>query len=140
MSQFCNFLPANYITLLSSVRHNKGEKLCLLPTGGYKMVANIKAKVPFTTAVIAKCKCPGCPVQAKSACTSGKLEGLTGALTVKPLNRESIPGAYCSTGKASCADLNHSQACACGSCANYSKFGLEKFTPGGHYCRDGSAG
>ncbi len=94
-------------------------------------------KVPFTPENVGKCQCPRCPVQAKSQCVSGKLATITQSLSESPLNREDIPGQYCSTGKATCPDLDPKQTCICGSCAVFKEYNLAKGTPVGYYCRDG---
>ncbi len=83
--------------------------------------------------------CPKCPVQAKSQCVASKLARITEALKMKPLKREDIPGVYCSSGAATCADLDPKQSCLCGSCAVFSQYDLASHMPVGKYCRDGSA-
>ena len=97
------------------------------------------SKVPFVGTNVAKCVCPKCPVQAKSQCVSGKLATIKDALSKSPLKREDIPGLYCSTGKATCQDLNPSQSCICASCPVFAEFKLSSGKPVGYYCRDGSA-
>jgi hypothetical protein len=96
-------------------------------------------KVPFTTTNVGTCLCPKCPVQAKSQCVSGKLTTIGQALSKSPLNREEIPGLYCSTGTATCKDLDPTQSCICGNCGVFSQYSLATGTPAGYYCRDGFA-
>jgi hypothetical protein len=96
-------------------------------------------KVPFTTAEVGSCMCPKCPVQAASACVKGKVLGIQGALKKNPLQRADIPGAYCSTGTATCRDLDPSKSCVCGTCSVFTKYSLAGGTPVGYYCRDGNA-
>src|SRR5512138_824226 len=96
-------------------------------------------QVPFNNLNLEKCKCPKCPVQAKSKCVSDKLAGITEAVSNKPLIREDIPGVYCSTGMATCTDLDLSQACLCPTCAVFEGYDLRAGTPVNHYCRDGRA-
>ncbi len=103
------------------------------------MNQSISAKVPFSTANVGKCMCPKCPVQAKSQCVSGKLATIKDALAKKPLNRADIPGVYCSTGTATCKDLDPKQSCMCGGCAVFGQYNLGAGLPAGYFCRDGFA-
>jgi hypothetical protein len=101
------------------------------------MSETIGNKVPFTSTNVSKCQCPKCPVQSKSQCVSGKVATIKEALSKSPLKREDIPGQYCSTGKATCQDLDPKQTCICGNCAVFKEYNLAKGTPVGYYCRDG---
>ena len=96
-------------------------------------------KVPFTTTNAGKCMCPKCPVQSKSQCVKGKLSTIKTALKAKSLKKEDIPGVYCSTGIATCRDLDPKQSCICGSCNVFNQYKLAEFKPAGYYCRDGNA-
>lgn len=107
--------------------------------GGKKAEKAGGTKVPFTTANITKCVCGKCPVQAKSQCVSGKMAGIQKALAATPLKREDIPGLYCSTGTATCKDLDPKQACICGTCPIWAEFKLAGGKPMGYFCRDGAA-
>lgn len=95
--------------------------------------------VTFTATNVGKCLCTKCPVQSKSQCVSTKLSTIGDALKQKPLNREAIPGLYCSTGTATCNDINTKQSCLCGGCAVFSENKLDKCEPVDKYCRDGRA-
>jgi hypothetical protein len=95
------------------------------------------SKVDFNTGNVGKCQCPKCPVQSKSQCVSGKLGTITQALSKSPLVREDIPGVYCSTGKATCQDLDPTQSCICGNCSVFKEYSLATGKPVGYYCRDG---
>ena len=97
------------------------------------------SKVSFSAANVGKCLCPKCPVQSKSQCVSGKLGTIADALAKIPLNREDIPGLYCSTGRATCQDLDPKQTCICGGCAIFTENNLAAGKPVGYYCRDGFA-
>jgi hypothetical protein len=99
----------------------------------------ISPKVSFTASNIGKCMCPKCPVQAKSECVSGQLKTISASLAKKPLIREDIPGVYCSTGTATCTDLDPQQSCLCGGCAVFSQYKLDAGLPAGYFCRDGFA-
>ncbi|HUJ68906.1 MAG TPA: DUF2769 domain-containing protein [Syntrophorhabdales bacterium] len=96
-------------------------------------------KVAFNAGNVGKCQCPKCPVQTKSQCVSGKLGAISQALAKSPLLREDIPGVYCSTGTATCRDLDPTQSCICGTCAIFKEAGLAGGKPVGYYCRDGYA-
>lgn len=96
-------------------------------------------KVPFNAANVGKCMCPHCPVQSKSKCAADKLATIKVALAKKPLQQEEIPGVYCSSGTATCKDLDPSQSCICGSCAVYNQHNLAAASPSAYYCRDGFA-
>ncbi len=97
------------------------------------------AKVPFVVATVGKCMCPQCPVQGKSQCVAGLKKGLGAAFKQNPLKRESIPGAYCGSGKATCTDLDPKESCLCGGCPVFGQYKLDTGKPVGYYCRDGSA-
>jgi hypothetical protein len=94
---------------------------------------------PFTSAYVVQCMCPECPVQKSSKCTKEQLTnmGTTLCKDKTPLRREEIPALYCSTGTATCADINTRQACICDMCPVYASFKLENQTPGGFFCREG---
>jgi len=98
----------------------------------------IGVKVPFALDNVGKCLCPGCPVQAQSKCVSGLKTTLAAALKDKPLKREKVPGVYCSTGKATCSDLDPKKSCLCGGCSVFAQFALAKGQPAGYFCRDGA--
>jgi hypothetical protein len=99
----------------------------------------IGSKVPFNPTNVGKCMCPKCPVQAKSQCVSSKLTTIAQAVSKSPLSREDIPGQYCSTGTATCTDLDPKQSCMCPGCSIFTQYTLDKGTPVGWYCRDGFA-
>ena len=99
----------------------------------------VSAKVSFTAANVGLCMCPKCPVQTASACVKGKVSDIQAALKRSPLVREEIPGLYCSTGTATCRDLDPGKGCICGSCTVFSKYSLANGMPVGYYCRDGNA-
>ena len=103
------------------------------------MVQATSTKVSLVVSNVGQCKCPKCPVQAKSSCVSGKLASLKDALAKNPLLGADIPGVYCATGTATCPDLDPKQACICGSCAIFSQYNLSTGVPAGYFCRDGFA-
>jgi hypothetical protein len=95
----------------------------------------IVSKVPLVLQNVGKCLCPGCPVQATSACVVDLKKGLTAALARKPLRREDLPALYCGTGKATCADIDTSRGCLCGGCPVHAEYRLK----GGKFCKAGAA-
>ena len=103
------------------------------------MAQTAGVKVPFQAATVNKCLCPRCPVQTKSTCVSGKLSTFKEALKAKPPKKEDIPAVYCSTGTATCSDIDTKQSCRCGGCPVYSQYNLDSFQPVGKFCRDGAA-
>jgi len=85
-----------------------------------------------------KCVCTKCPVQDGSQCVKDKLAMAPAAFMKQPLNGTDIPGMYCSTGKATCTDINTAKTCICGTCPLWAEYSLVKGTPKGYYCRDGA--
>ena len=69
-----------------------------------------------------------------------KKAGIQTVLKTDPLDGEGIPGLYCSTGVATCKDLDFSQVCICGGCPVFGKYDLGGSQPMSYYCRDGAAG
>jgi hypothetical protein len=101
-------------------------------------------KVEYTAGNIAKCQCTSCPVQAKSECFKGKVRKMQEMMSedvdiASMIEPEDVPGLYCSTGKASCTDLDAHQICKCGECPLWTEYGLNKGAPGSYFCRDGTA-
>lgn len=68
------------------------------------------SKVPLTVKNIKKYMCPKCPVQASSKCPMDKLDSLVKVLENAGEGNvpeaQGVSGLYCSTGKATCHDLN----------------------------------
>lgn len=95
--------------------------------------------VPLIEANVIKCMCSKCPVQAKSACVSGKMKSMQSVLKDKPLKKENIPGVYCSSGIATCTDIDTTKSCFCGTCAVFSEYKLAGLSNIGYYCKKGSA-
>lgn len=103
------------------------------------MAQMVGIRVPLTTANVSRCMCPKCPVQEKSPCVSGKISKIGEALMKIPLNGEDIPGVYCSSGKATCPDINTGRACICDTCTVHSSYQLASGRPNGHFCQAGAA-
>jgi hypothetical protein len=66
------------------------------------------------------------------------MSSLNAAMAKNPLNPQDIPGVYCSSGTATCKDLDPNKNCICGSCAVYSQYELGGRDPGGYYCKNGA--
>ncbi|MBI2847556.1 MAG: DUF2769 domain-containing protein [Chloroflexi bacterium] len=103
------------------------------------MKQTVGTGVPFTLQNVKKCLCSQCQVQSKSQCVSTKMSRMEMALKNRPLKREEIPGMYCSTGTATCSDLDPDQGCSCFGCAVYSKYNLADGPVTCYYCQNGSA-
>jgi hypothetical protein len=101
------------------------------------MTQQTSKRVPFAASNMAKCKCPGCPVQWGSRCVAGQAAGLNVALKKQSLSHEQIPGLYCSAGVSSCTDIFIERGCLCGECPVYFEYELKTGRPLGHYCSGG---
>lgn len=100
-------------------------------------------KVPYTSANIKKCRCSECPVQADSQCAQDKLKSSKQKMENMPAGEvpppEDVPGIYCSTGKATCQDLDPDKQCICGTCEVWKEYGLKDSDPNNHFCHNGRA-
>lgn len=96
-------------------------------------------RIPFNAAKVMECMCTKCPVQANSACVKGKMAGMKEAMMENPLRREDIPGMYCSTGTATCKDIDYTKMCICMSCPIWAEYKLAEGKPMGYFCRDGAS-
>jgi hypothetical protein len=99
----------------------------------------LTVKVPFTLENAGRCWCPDCPVQKQSDCVHDLKLTLTDTLEKSPPNRGKIPGVYCSTGTATCKDLDYAKDCQCPTCGVFDQHHLAKGKPVGRYCRDGAS-
>jgi hypothetical protein len=114
-----------------------GEKM----TGEEPMVRK-SPNIEFNQENIAKCLCPGCPVQADSECAKEKLMKLQEIMQSEEKTMptpEDVPGVYCATGKAICTDIDPSKECQCPNCPMWKEYDLENGKPAGVFCRDGKA-
>lgn len=100
-------------------------------------------KVPYSSANINKCRCSQCPVQADSQCAQDKIKSSKQKMESMPSGEvpspEEVPGIYCSTGKATCQDLDPNRKCICGSCEVWNEYGLKDADPNNHFCHNGRA-
>jgi hypothetical protein len=60
-------------------------------------------------------------------------------MTSKYFEPQIVPGLYCSSGVASCKDIDTSQDCLCPGCAVFNEYCLGKGQPTDHYCKIGKA-
>lgn len=86
--------------------------------------------VEFTQDNVTKCQCLNCPVQAESVCAVDEQRAM--GTTPTP---EETPKVYCSSGSATCDDLDFSKQCSCPTCSVWSENGLGNYK----YCQNGSA-
>lgn len=103
------------------------------------MNQSIENTIPFTRENAKKCICWKCPVQKDSQCIKKNEEKMGEVMTTRFFEPQIVPGLYCSSGTASCKDIDASRPCICGGCEIYSNFRLNKSRPQGHYCKNGSA-
>ena len=99
-------------------------------------------KVPFEPANVKKCVCGGCPVQEKSDCVKELTDNEKEILKKTEFDEDDskkLPYSYCSSGHATCPDLDWNKSCLCSSCAVWEKYNLAKAQPQLHFCRDGQA-
>jgi hypothetical protein len=120
------------------------------------MMGKKEGRVPLNSDVVNKCMCDTCPVQAQSACARPKIQNMvkmrasvSAAKTMgsgMPMNMAQTPmrnmemnpneiaGPYCTTGVASCMDLDINKACICPSCQVYKEYNLRNARPVEHFC------
>lgn len=94
--------------------------------------------VEFNMENIQRCLCPGCPVQAKSECVQDKMSKLQSQSGGIPAEGD-VPEVYCSTGKATCENLDENQPCQCDKCKVWKQYNLDKAEINYYYCIDGKA-
>ena len=107
------------------------------------MTTAVETKVPYTVSNIERCMCSQCPVQAASVCAQETFSGLKNE--IKSLGEgeapepQKVPGVYCSTGAATCVDLNPNKQCICKTCAVWGEYCLEHANPMMYFCNIGRA-
>ena len=100
-------------------------------------------KVPYAVNNIEKCMCPQCPVQADSVCTLDKIGNLKNEM--KSLGKDEVsepykvPGVYCSSGTATCNDLDPNRDCICKTCSVWDDYCLEHANTIMYFCNNGRA-
>ncbi len=99
----------------------------------------IEVKVPFTRPNAKNCICWRCPVQSDSQCIADKGEKLGDVLTTQFFTADMVPGLYCSSGVATCQDIDASRSCICPECQVWKSYDLVRSTPTDHYCKNGNA-
>lgn len=107
------------------------------------MKTRIKKKVPYTVSNIKRCRCPQCFVQANSKCVKEKYSGLKNELEsleeIEALEPQKVPGIYCSTGIATCKDLDFNKQCICYTCPVWDSYELENSKTIIYFCNKGEA-
>ncbi|NLY37274.1 MAG: DUF2769 domain-containing protein [Tissierellia bacterium] len=96
-------------------------------------------KVPFTRSNAKKCICWQCTVQADSACVSKNAEKMGEVMSSNFFEPEIVPGLYCSSGVASCKDIETSRPCICYECPIFLDYNLAECQLIEHYCKNGKA-
>ncbi len=103
------------------------------------MEQTAKAKVPFTRANAYSCICWDCPVQASSQCVKENTAKTGNVMTTQFFEPQTVPALYCSSGVASCKDIDTKLDCLCPGCAVFIEYNLDQGQPVEYYCRDGKA-
>ncbi len=98
-----------------------------------------RIKVPFTRENAKKCICWECPVQADSQCIKQNSEKMGEVMATKFFQPEIVPGLYCSSGAASCKDIDPNRGCICGACDIYNGNRMGSKQPLDHFCKNGKA-
>lgn len=118
--------------------------------------------VAYNADNIMKCQCTSCPVQDASACATDKKQAMSGMMDKMSAmtgagqgmagmsggmsdqqgmsemmlpSTQDMPGMYCSTGTATCGDLDYTKGCICPTCGVYTDNQLDNTK----YCNKGSA-
>ncbi|HEY3317398.1 MAG TPA: DUF2769 domain-containing protein [Coriobacteriia bacterium] len=119
--------------------------------------------VAYNADNVMKCQCTSCPVQGESACAMDKVHAMSGMMEKMRAmmaggqgmsgmsggmsgmseqhgemmlpSAQDMPGMYCSTGTATCGDLDYTKGCICPTCAVYTDNQLDNTK----YCNKGSA-
>ena len=100
-------------------------------------------EVQYNISNIERCMCPQCPVQADSTCARGKIENLKDEM--KNLEKDEVlepykvPGVYCSSGSATCTDLDPNRDCICQTCPVWVENCLEHANTIKYFCDNGRA-
>ncbi len=96
--------------------------------------------IDFSMENIKKCLCTMCAVQIESQCVRDKQKIML-LITQQDLDSpmrmdgERVPGLYCSTGTASCTDIDPKKVCKCNECPLWDEYKLAQR----YFCQHGSA-
>ncbi|MDD3985324.1 MAG: DUF2769 domain-containing protein [Methanobacterium sp.] len=98
--------------------------------------------IEFSMENIKKCLCMKCPVQIKSQCVKDKQKIM---LLIKNQDLDSpmmmgpdrVHVLYCSTGKATCNDIDTNQICKCNQCTIWNQKSLKNNIPNRYFCKNG---
>ncbi len=100
--------------------------------------------VPYSISNIERCMCPQCPVQAGSSCAQEKIGNLKNEMNNFTGNEipeaQKVPGVYCSSGEATCTDLDPNEQCMCKTCSVWTEYCLERRIPMMYFCNNGKSG
>ena len=97
--------------------------------------------IDFSMENIKKCLCTKCAVQIESQCVRDKQKIML-LITQQDLDspmrmdEERVPGLYCSTGMASCKDIDPKKVCKCNECSIWDQY---KLVAQRYFCQNGSA-
>ncbi|MDR7666270.1 DUF2769 domain-containing protein [Methanosarcina sp. Z-7115] len=104
------------------------------------MTTAVETKVPYNVLNIERCMCSQCPVQAASICARETFSSLKNEIKLgEAPEPQKVPGVYCSTGAATCVDLNPNKQCICKTCAVWGDYCLEHANPMMYFCTIGRA-
>jgi hypothetical protein len=98
-------------------------------------------RIDFSMENIKKCLCTKCAVQIESQCVKDKQKIML-LMTQQDLDSPMridegrVPGLYCSTGRATCSDIDTKKVCKCNECPIWDSYGLK---PKRYFCREGKA-
>ena len=113
----------------------RGDNTRTAATGSQK---EMKPKIEFTRENISKCLCPQCPVQAKSECAQTKMKMVQESMRGMSPEHSDVPGVYCTTGTATCSDLDPNKMCNCPNCDVFKENSLAQREPGAYFCQKGA--
>ncbi len=103
----------------------------------------VEVKVPYNVSNIERCMCPQCPVQADSVCAREKIENLKNEMKIIGQDEApepyKVPGIYCSSGNATCSDLDPNKDCICKTCSVWVENCLEHADTTMYFCDNGRA-
>lgn len=97
--------------------------------------------IDFSMENIQKCLCCRCAVQIESQCVKDKQKIML-LMTYQDLDSPMrmdegrVPGLYCTTGHASCKDIDTKKVCKCNECSIWDEYKLD---PQRHFCKQGKA-
>ena len=79
------------------------------------------------------------PCQAESECAQAKMKMLQESMTGMSPKPSDVPGMYCTTGTATCGDLDPNKTCNCPNCDVFKENNLGDGEPGEYFRQKGMA-